>query len=79
MGTQPGHPNLLATYLDNTLPEAYAEKPMYGREGSNVRLVWNEEVLREHPGEWGNDKKVYQDLCPLVRLLVSLTEAYKRL
>ena len=61
----PGHPNLLATYFDNTLLEAYAEKPMYGREGSNVRLIWNEEVLREHPGEWANDRKVYQDLCPL--------------
>lgn len=61
----PDHPNLLATYLDNTTLEAYAEKPMFGREGANVRLVWNGEILREAPGAWGDDRMVYQDLCPL--------------
>ena len=61
----PDHPNLLPAYFSpEKLGKRYARKPMYGREGANVRLVDGLNVA-ESPGPYGAHGYVYQELFPL--------------
>lgn len=61
----PDHPNLLPAYLDDTLLEAYARKPLLSREGANVSLVLFGETVAESRGDYGGEGWVYQALAPL--------------
>ncbi len=62
-----GHPLLLpAGFAPEGLGGDYVEKPLFGREGSNVRLVRRGQVLAEQGGPWGGQPKVYQALHPEV-------------
>jgi glutathionylspermidine synthase len=64
----PGHPNLLAAYLedDNPLVKAgrYIAKPILAREGNNISLVRPGEPTIETPGPY-ESRKVYQEVAPL--------------
>lgn len=61
----PGHPNLLPTYLDGPRDmQAYVRKPILGREGSNVSVVTPGAAL-ETPGGYGQEGFVYQAFSPL--------------
>lgn len=63
----PGHPNLLPAYLGNSsnLKGGYVRKPVYGREGANVRLVGEGgEILSQTEGPYAGPH-VYQQLFPL--------------
>lgn len=63
----PGHPNLLRATLDEPAPgmRSYARKPIFGREGADVTLVRDGEVLSQGaPGDYGAEGFVYQELCP---------------
>lgn len=67
-----GHDLLLPTFVDfdpnaDRLGESYAEKPIYGSEGANIRLFRDSEVLAENPDQEADseDGLVYQTLCLL--------------
>ncbi|HEV8512341.1 MAG TPA: glutathionylspermidine synthase family protein [Cyclobacteriaceae bacterium] len=62
----PNHPNLLECYFDDPGPmKNYAQKPLLSREGANITLVENEEIISETSGEYGEDGFVYQQLYKL--------------
>ena len=63
----PGHPNLLRTTLDEPAPglRSYAKKPILGREGADVTLVRDGQVLAQGAaGGYGAEGFVYQALYP---------------
>lgn len=66
----PNHPNLLPAYLDGPRELAatgYAQKPLLGREGANVRLVRPGRPDFEAPRrpEYGAEGCVFQALAPI--------------
>jgi glutathionylspermidine synthase len=58
---------LPAWFADEAPPglRDYALKPLWGREGANVRLVRDGQVLEELPGRYGTEGFVVQALAPL--------------
>lgn len=66
----PRHPNLLPAYFDDDpaaaeLGRSYVRKPLYSREGANVRIVSGGETLEEQPGPYGAEGHIRQALAPL--------------
>lgn len=62
----PGHPNLLECYFDDPRTmKSYAAKPLFSREGANITLVENDNILTETPGEYGDEGFIYQRLHKL--------------
>jgi glutathionylspermidine synthase len=62
----PGHPNLLAAYTDGPRElTKYVRKPFFSREGANVRIVINDEVVLETTGEYDKGPTVYQELAEI--------------
>ena len=62
-----GHPNLLPTYRDATSLEgrAHVVKPLYSREGANVRIVRPGEADVSTEGPYGAEGFVWQALAAL--------------
>jgi glutathionylspermidine synthase len=61
----PGHPNLLASYLDGPRHlSSYVAKPILGREGANVQIVSPETNLCNE-GPYEKQRRVYQEYAPL--------------
>lgn len=59
----PNHPNLLECYFDEPHGMTdYVEKPIYSREGANVTIYHNEDVMEFADGEYGDEGFVYQKL-----------------
>jgi len=54
----PHHPLLLETSLE-PITGKYIQKPFFGREGQNVRVV-DQKILTEKEGEYANQRVVYQ-------------------
>jgi glutathionylspermidine synthase len=64
----PGHELLLPTYVDGSRDLVhYVEKPIFGREGANVRLVRYGVTDAKTPGNYGDGPKVYQELASLAQ------------
>lgn len=68
----PEHPNLLPTYFAddpraNRLGASYVRKPLYSREGANVRLVERGRIVCDEPGPYGAEGHVLQALAPAPR------------
>jgi len=61
----PDHPNLLPAYFEPGRLVSYARKPLYSREGANVELVREGQVLVKGKGPYGAEGYVYQALCEL--------------
>ena len=62
-----GHPNLLrADFSPSALKGSYVEKPFFGREGTNIRIVQSGAMIEESEGPWEAQPKVYQALHPEV-------------
>lgn len=62
----PYHPLLLKSYFDSPKDLiSWCEKPILSREGANVKLVKNGNVLSQTFGEYGEEGYIYQDLAPL--------------
>ncbi len=59
----PGHPNLLPAYLEPSRLPSYAKKPFFSREGANIELVANGQLLASDTGPYGAEGYVYQALC----------------
>ncbi|MEL7941203.1 glutathionylspermidine synthase family protein [Pseudomonas delhiensis] len=60
----PGHPNLLPASFRDDLPGAYVRKPLYSREGENIRIVAGDLRL-ESDGPHGDAPCIYQAYAPL--------------
>lgn len=62
----PNHPNLLECYFDNphTL-KSFAVKPLLSREGANIKIVENGNLLEETDGTYGEEGFIFQKLCKL--------------
>jgi glutathionylspermidine synthase len=61
----PGHPNLLECHRSDGALSSYARKPVLSREGQNVRLVQDGEIIAETQGDYADEGFIYQALCPL--------------
>jgi glutathionylspermidine synthase len=65
----PGHPNLLPAYFADdpraASLSAYAKKPLYSREGANIELCQDGQVLDAAIGPYGADGYIVQALAPL--------------
>jgi len=61
----PDHPNLLPTYWSSEkLGTSFVQKPLLSREGSNVTIRNNGEVL-QRSGPYGAEGFIYQSYCEL--------------
>lgn len=62
----PNHPNLLECYFDE--PKSmmhYVKKPLLSREGANIEMYYNEELIHNTEGEYGEEGYIYQELATL--------------
>lgn len=55
----PNHP-LLLECSDKPLDGTYVSKPVFGREGANIKIIKNDEVLEQTSGDYDNYNKIYQ-------------------
>ncbi|UIR54577.1 glutathionylspermidine synthase family protein [Sphingobacterium sp. SRCM116780] len=64
----PDHPNLLASYFNgpNHLNH-FVKKPILSREGANIEMYYNNEIIHETNGEYGHEGYIYQELATLHR------------
>jgi glutathionylspermidine synthase len=68
----PEHPNLLAASFAEDLPGRYVRKPLYSREGQNIRIVAGEHS-QESDGPHADGRFIYQAYAPLARFADSYT------
>jgi glutathionylspermidine synthase len=62
----PEHPNLLPCFESSEpLRGNYVQKPKLGREGANVTVVRQGQVVEANTGDYGAEGFVYQALAPL--------------
>jgi glutathionylspermidine synthase len=60
----PDHPNLLPAFFDNRFHDNYVQKPLFSREGENIRIVRNGTVF-EKDGTYGKEGFVFQQYHPV--------------
>ena len=65
--TFPDHPNLLPAFWtqDARLGQSYVKKPVFAREGANVRIVRDGRVLEETAGLYGDGAYIWQALADI--------------
>ena len=61
----PGHPNLLEAYRTPGKLRDFARKPLMSREGQNIELVRDGQVLSHNDGVYATEPSIYQALCLL--------------
>jgi glutathionylspermidine synthase len=64
----PDHPNLLPAYFESKkhmVGTSYVKKPILSREGANVTLIDQNNIMAQTIGEYGIEGYIYQKLCPL--------------
>jgi glutathionylspermidine synthase len=62
----PDHPLLLPSYRDHPHDlDEWVAKPLWGREGDNIRVHLADGTDTVQPGAYGDDDVVYQQWCPL--------------
>jgi glutathionylspermidine synthase len=67
-GDRPEGELLLPAYLEVDRPEtltSYARKPIWSREGGNVELIRDGELVTAHGGVYGEEGYIVQELCEL--------------
>ncbi|WP_413721497.1 glutathionylspermidine synthase family protein [Sodalis sp. RH24] len=72
----PGHPNLLPAYFAEDNPPSmdhYVVKPLFSREGANIRIVENGKETARVDGPYGEEGTIVQQFCPLPRFGDSYT------
>lgn len=72
----PHHPNLLPAYFaDQPHPQldSYVEKPLFSREGSNVRIVERGQEIAAAPGPYGAEGFIIQQFHPLAQFAGNYT------
>jgi glutathionylspermidine synthase len=61
----PGHPNLLAAYFDADKLTNYVKKPILSREGANINMVKQGDLLQFSEGVYGKEGFIFQELFEL--------------
>ncbi len=61
----PGHPFLLPSYFEQRDLMSFVKKPFYSREGANVSLFKNNQLITSMPGVYGAEGYIYQDLVEI--------------
>jgi glutathionylspermidine synthase len=61
----PNHPYLLPAYFESNRLTNYVKKPILGREGANVNLVRNNDLLQHTEGAYGKEGFIFQELFEL--------------
>ncbi|MGH2327154.1 glutathionylspermidine synthase family protein [Campylobacter taeniopygiae] len=61
----PNHPLLLETKDQPLVGKTYVKKPVFGREGANVSIIKDEQILKENKGPYENNKFMYQEYVEL--------------
>jgi glutathionylspermidine synthase len=65
----PNHPNLLPAFFEEDLSssdlKSYVKKPIFAREGSNVTINKNGQIVEASSGPYGDEGFVYQEYHPL--------------
>ncbi|EIC82922.1 glutathionylspermidine synthase family protein [Serratia sp. M24T3] len=72
----PNHPNLLESYFaDDAHPpmNSYVIKPLFSREGANIRIIENGKELASADGPYGKEGMIVQEYCPMPRFNDSYT------
>lgn len=72
----PNHPNLLESYFaDDAHPpmESYVIKPLFSREGANIRIIENGKEVASAEGPYGKEGMIVQQYCPMPRYNDSYT------
>lgn len=72
----PNHPNLLESYFaDDAHPpmDSYVIKPLFSREGANIRIIENGKELASADGPYGKEGMIVQEYCPMPRFNDSYT------
>lgn len=73
----PNHPNLLPAYFyDGKAPDSlsrYVIKPLFSREGANIRIVENGKDIAVADGPYGEEGFIVQDFHPLPKFGDSYT------
>jgi len=64
----PDHPNLLPAYFESGKLQSFAKKPLYSREGSNIELVENGQLIASDDGPYGGEGYIYQALYELPKM-----------
>jgi len=60
----PDHPNLLPAYFEPHTAN-YVQKPKLSREGANISIVQNGEIVQSTGGNYGDAGFIYQDIAPI--------------
>jgi glutathionylspermidine synthase len=61
----PDHPNLLPAYFDAANLTSFVKKPILGREGANIDIVEQGQLLQHSDGEYGKEGYIFQQLFQL--------------
>jgi len=61
----PNHPYLLPSYFESNMLASYVKKPILSREGANIDVVLNNNLLLQTEGEYGEEGHIYQELFTL--------------
>ncbi|AIM37919.1 glutathionylspermidine synthase [Sphingobacterium sp. ML3W] len=62
----PHHPNLLPAYFDEHKQlRNYIKKPILSREGANIEMYYDKELIYATAGEYGREGYIYQELATL--------------
>jgi glutathionylspermidine synthase len=61
----PNHPNLLPAHFNPGEMKSYAKKPFFSREGANIELFENDQLIAHDTGPYGGGKFIYQELSKL--------------
>ncbi|XGQ69527.1 glutathionylspermidine synthase family protein [Campylobacter hepaticus] len=57
----PNHPLLLETKDKPLEGKNYVKKPVFGREGANISIIKEGQILHENVGPYANNKVIYQE------------------
>lgn len=64
----PNHPYLLASYFQEPAHlKHFVKKPILSREGANIEMYYDKQMIYSTPGEYGEEGYIYQELANLHR------------
>lgn len=67
-----GHKNLMPAYFNEEEMKKhsnfYVKKPIYSREGANIEVIKNNQLLDSASGEYGKEGYIYQDYAKMANL-----------
>ncbi len=61
----PNHPNLLPAWFDSHGMNRFVKKPILSREGANIEMIDNGQLLQSSNGGYGQEGYVFQELFEL--------------